>query len=92
MIRAEREAKERKRRQKEEEERMEVEFRRAMMDKFAREDKLEQLAQQKRRMKELEHKKEVERMWLERLNAYRAEKEREQEEFNRVMENAKWEE
>lgn len=71
---------------------MEVEFRRAMMDKFAREDKLEQLAQQKRRMKELEHKKEVERMWLERLNAYRAEKEREQEEFNRVMENAKWEE
>jgi hypothetical protein len=63
-----------------------------MMDKFAREDKLEQLAQQKRRMKELEHKKEVERMWLERLNAYRAEKEREQEEFNRSLENARWEE
>ena len=32
---------------------MEVEFRRAMMEKFSREDKLEQLAQQKRRMKEL---------------------------------------
>ena len=41
-------------------------------------------------MKELEHKKEVERLWLERLNAYRLEKEREQEEFNRVMDNAKW--
>jgi hypothetical protein len=32
---------------------MEVDFRRQMMDKFAREDKIEQLAQQKRRMKEL---------------------------------------
>lgn len=71
MIRAEMEAKDRKRRQKEEEERMEGEFRRMMMEKFAKEDKLEQLAQQKRRMKELEHKKEIERMWLERLNAYR---------------------
>ena len=50
---------------------MEQEFRRLMMEKFAREDKLEQLAQQKRRMRELEHKKEVERLWLERLNAYR---------------------
>ena len=38
---------------------MEVEFRRNMMDKFAKEDKLEQLAQQKRRMKEHEHKREV---------------------------------
>ena len=38
---------------------MEGEFRRMMMEKFSREDKLEQLAQQKRRMKELEHKKEV---------------------------------
>lgn len=32
---------------------MEVEFRQAMMDRFAKEDKLEQMAQQKRRMKEL---------------------------------------
>lgn len=51
---------------------MEAEFRINMMQKFSREDKLEQLAQQKRRMKELEHKREVERLWLERLNAYRA--------------------
>ena len=47
-----------------------------MMEKFAKQDKLEQLAQQKRRMKELQHKKEVERLWLQRLNAYRIEKER----------------
>jgi ribosomal protein L20 len=30
-------------------------------------------------MKEQEHKREVEKLWLERLNAYRIEKEREQE-------------
>lgn len=30
-----------------------------MMERFAEEDKLEQMAQQKRRMKEIEHKKEV---------------------------------
>lgn len=29
------------------------------MERFAQEDKLEQMAQQKRRMKEIEHKKEV---------------------------------
>jgi hypothetical protein len=48
------------------------------------------LAQQKRRMKELEHKREIERLWLERLNAYRIEKEKEQEEFQRQMENVRW--
>jgi hypothetical protein len=56
-----------------------------MMDKFAKEDKLEQMAQQKRRMKEQDHKREVERLWQERLNAYRIEKEREQEEYNKAV-------
>lgn len=46
-----------------------------MLQKFAKEDKLDQLAQQKKRMKELEHKKEVEKLWQERLLAYRIEKE-----------------
>ena len=61
------------------------------MEKFAREDKLEQLAQQKRRMKELDHKKEVERLWMQRLDAYRQEKERQQEEYNKNMDNTRWE-
>lgn len=91
MQRADREAQERKRLQKEQEEKMEMEFRRNMMERFAKEDKLEQLAQQKRRMKEQEHKREVERLWLERLNAYRIEKEREQEEYAKQVENARWE-
>ena len=42
---------------------MEHEFRKNMMDRFAEQDKLEQMAQQKRRLKEQEHKREVERMW-----------------------------
>jgi len=34
------------------------------------------MAQAKRRMKEQDHKREVERMWQEKLKAYRIEKER----------------
>ena len=34
-----------------------------MMQRFAEQDHIEQMAQQKRRMKEQEHKREVERMW-----------------------------
>ena len=63
-----------------------------MMNKFAKEDKLEQLAQQKRRMKELEHKREIEKLWMQKLAAYRMQKEREQEEFMKTMNNAQWEE
>jgi len=40
----------------------------------------------------LEHKKEVERLWLDRLNAYRLEKEKEQQEYQKVVENTRWEE
>merc|ERR1712183_915419 len=40
-------------------------------------EKLEQMHQQKRRMKELEHKREVERMWGEKLKQYREEREKE---------------
>ena len=59
MMQAEKEAHAMKLAKKEEEENLEREYRRAMMEKFAQDDKLEQLSQQKRRMKELEHKKEV---------------------------------
>lgn len=40
----------------------------------------------------MEHKKEVERLWLDRLNAYRLEKEKEQQEYQKVVENTRWEE
>jgi len=41
---------------------MEIDFREKMMTKFAEDAKMEQLSAQKRRMKELEHKREVN--WL----------------------------
>lgn len=46
------------------------EFRQAMLAKFAEEDRLEQLSAQRRRMKQLEHKREVERLLDERRAAY----------------------
>jgi len=45
-------------------------FKQAMLAKFAEEDRLEQLSAQRRRMKQLEHKKEVERLLAERRAAY----------------------
>ena len=51
-----------------------------MAEKFAEDERLEQMNQQKRRMRELEHKREIERLWQERLNVYRAQREQEWEE------------
>ena len=48
--------------QTEEEKREEEEFRRVMLDKFAEDDRLDQMNAQKRRMKQLEHRKEIERL------------------------------
>ena len=49
------------------------------------------MAQQKRRMKEFEHKKEVERLWQEKLKAYKIEKEREEQEYIRARQEDEWE-
>lgn len=38
---------------------MEAEFRANMLQRFAEQDKIEQMVQQKRRLKEQEHKREV---------------------------------
>lgn len=42
---------------------MEEEFKLKMAQKFAEDDRLEQMNAQRRRMKELEHKREIERLW-----------------------------
>lgn len=44
---------------KREEEKMENEFKKKLMEKFAEDERLEQYNMQKRRMKEIEYKKEV---------------------------------
>lgn len=46
-----------------EEQRMEDEFKVKLMQKFAEDERLEQMNAQKRRMRELEHKREIERLW-----------------------------
>jgi len=55
------------------------------MEKFAEDERLEQMNAQKRRMRELEHKREIERLWQEKLEVYRAQREMELEE-KRVQE------
>ena len=59
LQRAEKEAKAFKEEQVREEQRMEKEFRKRMLEKFAEDDKIEQMNAQKKRMKELEHKRDV---------------------------------
>ena len=58
----------------------EDDFRRRMMDKFAEDERIEQMNAQKRRMKMMEHKREVERLLGERRAMYEREKEAELEE------------
>ena len=59
---------------------MEEDFKRKLMDKFAEDERLEQMNAQRRRMREQEHKREVEKIWQEKLAVYRAQREMELEE------------
>lgn len=59
---------------------MEGEFKRKLLEKFAEDDRLEQMNAQRRRMRELEHKREIERLWQEKLAIYKAQREAEQAE------------
>lgn len=60
------------RRQAEKEE--EDHFRRVMMDKFAEDDRIDQMNARRRRMKQLEHKREVEKLIEERRRQHEADK------------------
>lgn len=55
-------------------------FRQMMMAKFAEDDRIEQMNAQKRRMKQLDHKRAVEKLLEERRQQYLAEQEREEQE------------
>lgn len=56
-------------------------FKASMMARFAEEDRLEQMNAQKRRMKQLEHAREVQRMVDERRAMYQEQKAREEAEI-----------
>jgi hypothetical protein len=64
-----------------EERTMEDEFKIKMAEKFAEDERLEQMNAQKRRMREQEHKREIERLWQEKLSVYRVQREQEWEEM-----------
>jgi len=91
MIQAEKDDIALKAARKAEEERIEADFKRQMMEKFATDEKLEQMSQQKKRMKELEFKREVESLWQLKLAAYREQREKEimEERRKRVEEKMK---
>lgn len=60
---------------------MEQEFKEALTKKYAEDEKLEQMNAQKRRMRELEHKREIERLWQEKLIIYQAQRDQEVQEM-----------
>eukprot|EP00899_Mesostigma_viride_P003369 jgi/Mesvir1/13032/Mv06025-RA.1 len=70
--------------QREREQREEEEFRARLMDKFAEDDRLEQLNAQKRRLKMEEHKREVQRLWDEKKAMYEKQHQRELDEERRI--------
>merc|ERR1711988_1446765 len=59
---------------REEEKTEEEQFRKAMLEKFAEDDRLDQLNAQKRRMKQLEHRREIERLLELRREKYEQER------------------
>ena len=54
---------------------MEEIFTAKLMQKFAEDERLEQMNDQKRRMREQEHKREIERLWGDKLAVYHAQRE-----------------
>ena len=59
---------------------MEEEFKIKMAWKFAEDERLEQMNAQKRRMRELQHKRDIEKLWSEKLEVYRQQREQEYQE------------
>jgi len=64
---------------KEEEQALESKFKGYMLNKFAEDDRIEQMKAEKRRMVELQHKREVEKLWQLRREEYLRSKEKEEE-------------
>jgi hypothetical protein len=56
---------------------MEAVFKEKLMQKFAEDERLEQLTQAKRREREAQHAKDVEELWVQRLEIYQQQREAE---------------
>jgi hypothetical protein len=55
----------------------EDQFKTKMAAKFAEDERIEQLNAQQRRMKELEHKRQIDRIWNDKITAYKIERDQE---------------
>ncbi|KAF4722391.1 hypothetical protein FOZ63_008260, partial [Perkinsus olseni] len=74
-----------KEKKRQEEEAQEARFREELMAKFAKDAKIEQMNDQRRRMKVLEHKREVDRLVEERKKRFDAEREKERKEHEELL-------
>ena len=60
------------------------------MQKFAEDERLEQMTQQKKRMVEAQHKRDVEELWQQKLVIYKAQRDQELAEMEaKVLEEAR---
>ena len=60
------------------------------MQKFAEDERLEQMTQQKKRMVEAQHKRDVEELWQQKLVIYKAQRDQELAEMEaKVVEEAR---
>merc|ERR1719334_2843602 len=64
----------------------EAEFSREMMEKFAEDDKLEQINSNKRRMKQQEHKRAVQKLLEDRRKRFAEEQEKKHDEYKEAQE------
>ena len=75
-----------------EEKTKENEFKKFMIKQFAENEKLEQKNAQVRRMRELQHKKEIDELWNEKLKRIEDEKKQQEFEINEQKKKQIWEE
>jgi hypothetical protein len=85
LMQANEQQKQLKLRKRQEEERQEKEFKADMMRKFAEDDRIEQMNAQRRRMKELEHKRQADSLWETKIEMQRAREALEEEERERLV-------
>lgn len=81
-----------KEKNKSEEIELEVQFKLMLQQEFFKKEKLEQMNQQKRRLREQQYRKEIDALWLEKLERLKAVKDREMEDVNVRKRELQWEE
>ena len=66
---------------------MEKQFKEQMLKKFAEDDRIEQMNAQRRRMKELEHKRQADALWQQKIELLRKQREIEEMEALKIKQD-----